>query len=206
MLASVSPADHGYDLAQVDISAYLTKPVRQSQLYNCLAGVRASAPGAPSLSPSAPNGEPSAAESGHPRETFAGRVLVAEDNIVNQKVAVRMIEKCGYRVDVAANGIEAINTLQLMPYDVVFLDCQMPEMDGYEAAREIRRLEALDPDRRRLPIIAMTANALTGDDEKCFAAGMDDYLSKPVKPQQVKAILEKWMEEKVTTAHLGAAE
>ena len=117
------------------------------------------------------------------------RVLVAEDNIVNQKVAVRMLERLGCRVDVAANGKDAVEMVSRFPYDLVFMDCLMPEMDGFEATGEIRKLQA---GRGNLPIIAMTALTIEGDSQRCMAAGMNDYLSKPVRPEGVRAVLECW--------------
>ncbi len=121
------------------------------------------------------------------------RVLVAEDNPVNQKVAVWMLQRSGLRPDVAGNGREAVQMLNLVPYDLIFMDCQMPEMDGYEAAREIRRREGPE---RRVTIIAMTAEAIAGAREACLAAGMDDYVSKPVKLGDLSEALEKWLPKK----------
>ena len=115
------------------------------------------------------------------------RVLVAEDNLVNQMIATKMLEKLGCRVDVAANGQEAVDMLDLLPYDVVFMDCQMPEMDGFEATELIRRKE--ESSGGHVSIIAMTANALAGDRERCLEIGMDDYLSKPVRPAELKKVV-----------------
>jgi CheY-like chemotaxis protein len=117
------------------------------------------------------------------------RVLVAEDNVVNQKVAVRMLEGLGLRADVAANGRETVGIFELLPYDLVFMDCQMPEMDGYEATREIRRREGPG---RHVSIIAMTADVMAGCKEQCLEAGMDDFVAKPVALEALFEVLQRW--------------
>jgi CheY-like chemotaxis protein len=106
------------------------------------------------------------------------RILLAEDNVVNQKLALRLLQQMGYRADVAGNGIEAIECIERQPYDVVLMDVQMPEMDGLEASR---RITARWPVGERPRIIAMTANAMQGDREECLASGMDDYVTKPIR-------------------------
>jgi CheY-like chemotaxis protein len=116
------------------------------------------------------------------------RVLIAEDNIVNQKVAKRMLEKLGCVVDVAANGEEAVDMWSKLPYDVVFMDCQMPELDGYAATAQIRERENGDA---HTPIVAMTANAMEGDRDRCLDAGMDDYIAKPIRVEVCREVLER---------------
>jgi CheY-like chemotaxis protein len=116
-----------------------------------------------------------------------GRVLVVDDSSINQVVAVRMLEKAGCRCDVAANGLEAVSALATAPYDLVFMDCQMPEMDGFEATRRIRA------EGRRVPIIAMTAGATVGDRERCLEAGMDDYIAKPVQTPELYRKLDQYL-------------
>jgi signal transduction histidine kinase/DNA-binding response OmpR family regulator/ligand-binding sensor domain-containing protein len=184
---------HWSELQKTDaawIDAWLLKPVRQSQLMSVLAATWAK-----KLNPEA--GSPRPVHRATPSEgAFGGamlRVLVAEDNVVNQKVASRMLTRLGLRVDVAANGVETVQMFKDLPYDAILMDCQMPEMDGYEASREIRRLEKAG---RHTPIIAMTAEALTGAREKCLAAGMDDHLAKPVRLESLCQTLQKWIGDK----------
>ncbi len=119
---------------------------------------------------------------------FPLRILLAEDNAVNQKVALHILKRMGYRADVAANGLEVLEALQQRPYDVVLMDVQMPKLDGLETTA---RICAQWPPSQRPWIIAMTANALTGDRERCFAAGMDDYISKPIKIEALAAALNR---------------
>jgi len=123
------------------------------------------------------------------------RILVAEDNLINQKVAQAIIKKMGYEVDIVGNGQETINALQLIPYSLVLMDCQMPEMDGFEATRRIRQEGSmvLNPN---IPIIAMTASAMSGDREKCIRAGMDDFIAKPVRKEELEEMLTRWLREK----------
>jgi PAS domain S-box-containing protein len=121
------------------------------------------------------------------------RVLLAEDNVVNQKVAARMLEKLGARVDVANNGLEAVRMCLQFRYDLILMDCQMPEMDGYAATREIRRLQALSSTPAGIPIIALTANTLEGDRERCLDAGMSDFLGKPIRQQELLAMLLRYL-------------
>jgi len=186
LLTSVSYRGCAGEAAHAGFNAFLLKPIRQSQLYDCIGTVMGMAP-----EPS-----PSRLVTRHTlKEAQAqvrARVLIAEDNVVNQKVAVRMLEKLGCRVDVVTNGLEVVEATARIAYQCIFMDCQMPEMDGYEATRVIRRREAHT--RAHIPIIAMTANAMESDREQCLAAGMDDYVSKPVKPQELATTLQRWVQ------------
>jgi CheY-like chemotaxis protein/HPt (histidine-containing phosphotransfer) domain-containing protein len=125
-------------------------------------------------------------------ERFKGRrVLLAEDNMINQMVAIRQLEDMGIRIDAVANGNEVLDALRSAPYDLVLLDCQMPELDGYETSALIRKSESMP--FRDIPIIAMTANAIKGDKERCLGAGMSDYVSKPIRLAELTKALEKWL-------------
>jgi CheY-like chemotaxis protein/HPt (histidine-containing phosphotransfer) domain-containing protein len=122
-------------------------------------------------------------------QRFPLRLLLVEDNLVNRKLALTLLQRLGYQAEVAVNGLEALTTLQQRSYDVILMDLQMPEMDGLEATREIRRRWAIENQPR---IVAMTANAMPGDRELCLQAGMDDYLSKPIQVSELRAVLERW--------------
>jgi two-component system, sensor histidine kinase and response regulator len=176
---------------QAGILACLSKPVRQSDLYDCLVkAIAASHEAASSADSKHHAGSVTLSRS---KAQFQGRVLLAEDNPINQDVALAMLQAFNCPVEVVENGREAVEALSQRHYDVVLMDCQMPEMDGFSATAEIRRQEKTSG--RRLPIIALTANAMQGDREKCFLGGMDDYLCKPFKQDQLRAILERWLPE-----------
>ena len=152
-------------------SGYLTKPLRQSQLFDTLVTLLTHAAPKPAAA-SKPKLDASMAQR-HPL-----RILLAEDNVVNQKLAMRLLQQMGYRADLASNGIEAIECVERQTYDVVLMDVQMPEMDGLEASR---RITAKWQPHERPRIVAMIANAMQGDREECLAAGMDDYVTKPIR-------------------------
>jgi PAS domain S-box-containing protein len=160
----------------------LAKPIKPSQLYDALVKILANEERPVRRAALAPGFDKQCGE------RVPLKILLAEDNVVNQKVALRILERLGYRAHVAGNGIEALEALGQQLYDVVLMDVQMPEMDGLEAARQIRRQW---PEERRPWIIAMTANAMQGDREECLAAGMDDYISKPVRVPELQAALER---------------
>jgi len=185
LMTDVGQAGEGKRMEEIGVAAYLTKPVRRSELFDCLAVVLAAG---------------AAKEPAHPlvtkhliseiRRTNL-RILLAEDNEVNQQVALGLLKKFGLKADIARNGSEAVNALMARDYDLVFMDVQMPVMDGFEATSRIR-----DPHsgvrNPAVKIIAMTANAMQGDREACLDGGMDDYISKPVTAQTLGQVLQKW--------------
>jgi two-component system, sensor histidine kinase and response regulator len=190
MLTSITQRAHEELVRQAGIAAYLTKPVRQSQLFDCLMLVMGTPTEAARPSPRATRPLINRHRLAEAKARTHPRVLVAEDNRVNQKVAVRLLEKLGYRADVAANGHEVVEALARIPYAVVLMDCQMPRMDGYEATAAIRQREGPS---RHTPIIAMTAHAMQGDRERVLAAGMDDYIAKPVQADALATVLRRWI-------------
>jgi CheY-like chemotaxis protein len=170
ILSSLGVHDRGSDA----VAAFLIKPVKPSALHDTLASV---------LAGQAASVQVRAAGTGIDHDLGARhplRILLAEDNPVNQKLALRLLERMGYAADVAGDGLQAIAAIERSEYDVVLMDVQMPELDGLEATRRIRARWPGDAGPR---IVAMTANAMEGDREMCLAAGMDDYLSKPIRPE-----------------------
>jgi signal transduction histidine kinase/DNA-binding response OmpR family regulator len=193
MLTSVSHSSEVRRMQGTGIDACLVKPVRQSHLLStlALAWSKKLQSGLATRSVLREMPAPISKIAGR----FAGvpvRVLVAEDNAVNQKVAVLMLERVGLRPDVAGNGREAVEMCAMLPYDLIFMDCQMPEMDGYTATSEIRKREGPD---RRVAIVAMTAEAMEGARDRCLGAGMDDYIAKPVRLDEMIEALKKWVPE-----------
>jgi signal transduction histidine kinase/CheY-like chemotaxis protein len=194
MLTSAGRWSEVRHIQGINIDACLVKPVRQSQLLSTVAATWAKKlQKGLATTTNAPREMPSPAAK--PPGLFAGmavRVLVAEDNPVNQKVALRMLERVGLRPDMAGDGREAVAMYELLPYDLIFMDCQMPEMDGYTAAAEIRKRQRPES---RVAIIAMTAEAMEGARERCLEAGMDDYIAKPVRLEEMTEALKKWVPE-----------
>jgi signal transduction histidine kinase/CheY-like chemotaxis protein len=187
LLTSSGQRGDGKIFADLGFAGYLLKPITQRDLIDCMTmvlGVRAQAwqmKSQPIVTRHLLRAQ---------RVQESQRILVAEDNAVNQKVVCRMLEKLGYRVDVAVNGQTAVDAWATGRYDLIFMDCQMPVMDGYEAARTIRSRE---PAGKRIPIVALTAHAMKGADNECTAAGMDDYLSKPIDRALMNASLARWL-------------
>ena len=174
-------------LHQLGLRHLLPDPVRPSDLFNSLTSVLSV-----TLPTASPNHKPEAAAE-EQTTTFSGHILVAEDNRINQMFIRELLKHCGCTCDIANNGDEALTALQQNRYDLALMDCQMPEMDGFTATREIRRREAAGELPGRLPIIALTANAIKGDRERCLEAGMDDYLSKPLQGAQLHATFRKYL-------------
>lgn len=184
MMTEVGKRGDAAKLEEMGFAAYLTKPIKQSTLYDCLVTIHSGR-------------QPAYAKHGRKIVTRHSindekrskiLILLAEDNAINQKVALRMLERFGYRADAVINGLEAVQAMKSIPYDLVLMDCQMPEMDGFEAARTIRKFSLV-------PIIALTAHVMQGDKRRCLDAGMDDYISKPIDPGELIYTIEKWLLE-----------
>ena len=175
-------------LEEIGFSAYLTKPVKMSLFYNCLVKILIGAQRGEEFEERKMITRHSITEDQKKRV----RILLAEDNIVNQKVALRILERMGYRADAVANGKEAVRALEDIPYDLVLMDVQMPEMDGFEATGIIRD-ENSAVKNHLIPVIAMTAFAMKGDREKCLEAGMNEYVAKPVKPDQLAEVINRFI-------------
>jgi CheY-like chemotaxis protein len=195
MLTSAGHRGDAARCAELGVAAYLLKPIRQSELREAIArvlGVEEQEGQIPPVARFSLQGarEPSACMS----------VLVAEDNVVNQRLAVRLLEKRGHQVVLAANGLEALAALEKENYDLVFMDVQMPEMDGLEATAAIRNKEKINGNHQ--VVIALTAHAMKGDQERCVAAGMDGYLTKPIRPQELDAILNAYAARRPAKAEI----
>jgi PAS domain S-box-containing protein len=186
MLTSLGLRGQREQARDAGLDGYLVKPVRLSQLFDCLVTVM----GGTGPSPPAPARAATTAEGGPAPAGHGRRVLLAEDNPINQSLALRLLQKLGCRVDVAGNGREAVAAAARADYALIFMDCQMPEMDGFEATAAIRKGERA---ARRVPIIALTASAMQGDREACLGAGMDDYLSKPLRFGDLERTLRRWL-------------
>jgi two-component system, sensor histidine kinase and response regulator len=177
----------------------LVKPVRQAQLRSALAAALETEE---NRQTSGSTAAPAFVADPEAVASFVGaRVLLAEDNAVNRKVALRMLERLGIRADTAADGRQALAAIEQGAYDLVLMDCLMPEMSGYQATEALRRRE--EGTGRHLPVVAMTANAMEGDRERCLAAGMDDYIPKPVRVGELHTMLERWLGQKAGEAEPG---
>ena len=189
LLASMGVRSDNPAFAGVSFASCLTKPIKPAQLHEALLRVISG------IKPAAKKTVPAKLDPSL-ASRLPLRVLLCDDNLINQKVALRLLQQMGYKADVANNGVECLQALERQPYDVIFMDVQMPEMDGLEATRQIRARQKdsspQDHFKSAIAIVAMTANAMQGDREKCLAAGMDDYIAKPVRPEDVRLVVERW--------------
>lgn len=192
LLTSFDHKRQSQQARQAGFVDYLTKPVRQSQLYDSIMNVMDSAESSPPKLLERNSGwagfRPDSEATG-----IKGKILVAEDNPINQEMALRQLQKLGYKVTLVINGAAAVEAVGQADFDLILMDCQMPVMDGFEATAQIRQLP-----KERIPIVAMTANAMQGDREACLAAGMDDYLPKPVNLHQLEQKLAHWLAKNKT--------
>jgi len=206
-LIALTPPGHAVaesEMQAAGIDASLGKPVKQSRLFDCLVTVIGKTEAGELAAPKPGAGPLPPPPASLPAEFEGVRVLLAEDNAVNQKVALALLKKLGCSADAVADGIEVLDALQRIPYTLIFMDCQMPEMDGFEATRLIRKRE-LDtgqacPWKFPVHIIALTASSFQGDREKCLAAGMNDYVSKPVRLAELRAALGRWRASRIPAA------
>ena len=203
MLTSLGRRGDAARVRAMGFVSYLTKPIKPSMLFDSLVTILGDPEGDSeedlfitrhTLAENAARGKAARAKI---------RVLLAEDNIVNQKVALKILERIGFQADAVANGKEAVSALEMIPYDAVLMDCQMPEMDGYEATGEIRAMEGK---AKHTPVIAMTANAMERDRQRCLEAGMDDYVAKPVNPKALAEVLDKWTNAAASGPQGGTAQ
>ncbi|HWC61175.1 MAG TPA: response regulator, partial [Verrucomicrobiae bacterium] len=190
VLAPVGKLCNSPEISSSAAAGCLTKPIKPAQLHDALLRVVSGAPPATPKKPAVVKLDPKLSE------RLPLRVLLCDDNAINQKVATRLLQQMGYQPDLAGNGLEALTALERKTYDMIFMDVQMPEMDGLEATRIIRERQH---EKSRYPsydhpivIVAMTASAMPGDRDKCISSGMDDYLAKPVRPEDMRAIVERW--------------
>jgi len=201
MLTSAGHRGDAVRCREMDVAAYLLKPIRQAELRKAIVralGAREQRGPAPLIT------RYSVRDAREPAGTL--RVLLVEDNPVNQMLVTRLLRKKGHLVEVACNGHEALSALQKEGYDLVFMDVQMPEMDGLEATVAIREQERQRGQEHTLPIIALTAHAMKGDEDRCLAAGMNGYLSKPIRPEELDAILQKYLMSRIEAVSTDAAE
>jgi PAS domain S-box-containing protein len=174
------------------IARYVSKPVRPSRMYDALLSITGVSHG--NIFDISTSQQDDLLK---PDTRFDARILVAEDNPVNQEVARAMLTSLGCRVDISSNGLQAIEAVSCTPYDLIFMDCQMPEIDGFEATAEILRRERSNGRAAHVPIVALTAHAIKGDRERCLSAGMDDYLTKPFRQDQLSDVLMRWLSHKI---------
>jgi CheY-like chemotaxis protein len=195
MLSSAHERPDSGALRDAGLLAFLLKPVKRAQLHQCLVEALAAPlpgseppPGTVQKRPSTRSGDHSAGGTVvEPAELGRLRILLAEDNLTNRLLAVKMLERLGCRADTALNGLEVLHAVEAARFDIILMDCLMPEMDGYETTRRLRERERNGAPKVR--IIAMTANAMREDRERCLAAGMDDYLAKPVRREELRSAL-----------------
>ncbi|MFT5049781.1 MAG: two-component system sensor histidine kinase/response regulator [Chlamydiales bacterium] len=191
VLTSMSVLGGLHEFERAGVSGFLTKPVKQTQLFDCLITVLGSKQTLRVGQPTGPTGLVTKHSLVKTAVRTRTRILLVEDNVVNQRVAAALLARNGFTCELANNGVEALRALAERSFDLVFMDCQMPEMDGYEATRRIREAERTTG--AYLPVIAMTANVMKGDKERCLESGMDDYVSKPISADRIQTVVLRWL-------------